>query len=89
MDAHEKTPVELGVVTSVSEGEAPGKGNSSAESRAQTACGWLWECHRIRLYVAVLIGFRWEEEAGRRGRNRTCNPELRRLVLYPIELLAH
>ncbi len=26
---------------------------------------------------------------GRRGRDRTCNPELRRLVLYPIELLAH
>src|SRR5579875_3765414 len=25
---------------------------------------------------------------GRRGRNRTCNPRLRRPVLYPIELLA-
>ena len=25
---------------------------------------------------------------GRRGRDRTCNPQLRRLVLYPIELLA-
>ena len=28
------------------------------------------------------------EGVGRRGRDRTCNPELRRLVLYPIELLA-
>ena len=25
---------------------------------------------------------------GRRGRDRTCNPRLRRPVLYPIELLA-
>jgi hypothetical protein len=41
-----------------------------------------------------MSSFRLEEEAaerwdGRRGRDRTCNPELRRLVLYPIELLAH
>src|ERR1700761_4990979 len=27
-------------------------------------------------------------EGGRRGRDRTCNPGLRRSVLYPIELLA-
>ena len=26
---------------------------------------------------------------GRRDRDRTCNPRLRRPVLYPLELLAH
>jgi len=25
---------------------------------------------------------------GRRGRNRTCNPQIRNLMLYPIELRA-
>lgn len=31
---------------------------------------------------------RSDGRAGRRGRDRTCNPGLRRSVLYPIELLA-
>src|ERR1700682_311958 len=26
--------------------------------------------------------------SGRRGRNRTCNPQIRNLMLYPIELRA-
>jgi hypothetical protein len=29
------------------------------------------------------------QEAGRRGRNRTCNPQIRNLMLYPFELRAH
>ena len=29
-----------------------------------------------------------EREGGERGRARTCNRQLRRLMLYPIELLA-
>lgn len=27
-------------------------------------------------------------ENGRRGRNRTCNPQIRNLMLYPFELRA-
>ena len=30
----------------------------------------------------------WFFKDGRRDRDRTCNPRLRRPVLYPIELLA-
>ena len=37
------------------------------------------------LEFAEGIGHRWAA-CGERGRDRTCNPELRRLVLYPIEL---
>jgi hypothetical protein len=29
------------------------------------------------------------EGCGRRGRNRTCNPQIRNLMLYPFELRAH
>ena len=29
------------------------------------------------------------QPAGDRGRARTCNPQLRRLMLYPVELCGH
>src|SRR5438270_142657 len=30
----------------------------------------------------------WKNASGRRGRTRTCDPQLRRLMLYPTELRA-
>ena len=40
---------------------------------------------RVRLLQSRSVAFL---TYGRRGRDRTCNPRLRRPVLYPIELLA-
>ena len=39
-------------------------------------------------WLAQLADDDWGECGGERGRDRTCNRQLRRLMLYPIELLA-
>ena len=50
-----------------------------------------------RLFIEFIWVYGWDwmlldaagSVCGGRGGDRTHNPELRRLVLYPIELLAH
>lgn len=43
---------------------------------------------RPQKYTGALVSCRPEKNHGAPDRSRTCNPEFRRLVLYPVELRA-